>query len=74
MSLLQQLVQFLSQPPESLVYHLVTLLALQATFWLALWQLRRMPADSFARRLVWASGGILIGRFIILFASLASSI
>lgn len=71
MSLLQQLVQFLSQPPESLVYHLVTLLALQATFWLAFWQLRRMPADSFARRLVWASGGILIGRFIILFASLS---
>lgn len=71
MSLLQQLVQFLSQPPESLVYHLVTLLALQATFWLALWQLRRMPADGFARRLVWASGGILIGRLIILFASLS---
>lgn len=71
MSLLQQLVQFLSQPPESLVYHLVTLLALQATFWLAFWQLRRMPADGFARRLVWASGGILIGRFIILFASLS---
>jgi signal transduction histidine kinase len=71
MSLLQQLVQFLSQPPESLVYHVVTLLALQATFWLALWQLRRKPEDSFARRLVWASGGIIIGRLIILFASLA---
>jgi signal transduction histidine kinase len=71
MSLLQQLVQFLSQPPESLVYHLVTLLALQATFWLALWQLRRMPADGFARRLVWSSGGIIIGRLIILFASLS---
>ncbi len=72
MSLLQQLVQFLSQPPDSLVYHVVTLLSLQAIFWLSVWQLRRRPGDNFAHRLLLASGGIMLGRLIILFASLAA--
>ena len=69
--MLQQLVQFLSQPPDSLVYHVIILLALQATFWLALYHLRRRPDDQFSRRLVWASGGMMIGRLILLVAALA---
>jgi signal transduction histidine kinase len=71
MSLLQQLVQFLSQPPDSLVYHVIILLALQATFWLALYHLRRRPDDQFSRRLVWASAGMMVGRLILLVAALA---
>ena len=71
MSLFQQLIQFLSSPPDSLVYHIVTLLALQATLALALWQYRRQPDDKFARRLAWASGGIIVARLLFLFASLA---
>lgn len=66
----QQLVQLLSQPPGSVVYHIITLLALQATFGLALWQSRRQPADTLARRLAWASGGILFSRLVIFFVVL----
>lgn len=68
----QQLVQLLSQPPGSVVYHIVTLLALQATFGLALWQSRRQPADTLARRLAWASGGILLSRLVIFFVVLTA--
>ncbi len=66
------MVQFLSQPPDSLVYHVIILLALQATFWLALYHLRRRPDDQFSRRLVWASAGMMIGRLFLLVAALAA--
>jgi hypothetical protein len=45
MLLFQQLIQFLSSPPDTLDYHVVTLLALQATLAIALWQYRRQPED-----------------------------
>jgi hypothetical protein len=64
MSFTQQLLQFLSQPPESVVFHALTMLALQATIGLSLWQLRRYPNDAFARRLTWATGAILILRIV----------
>jgi GAF domain-containing protein len=73
MSLLQQLMSYLSQPPDSTVYHIVTLLALQATLGLAWWQVRRRPDDDFARRLVWASGAILFSRLLILLVLFATS-
>lgn len=73
MSLLQQLIQFLSQPPDSLVYHVIVLLALQVVFWLALSQARRNPSDDLAKRLAWVSGGIMLGRLILLIASIAVS-
>ncbi len=73
MSLLQQLIGYLSQPPDSTVYHIVTLLALQATLGVAWWQARRNPSDHFAQRLAWASGTILLSRLFILLALFATS-
>ena len=73
MSFLQQLIQYLSQPPDSIVYHIVTLLALQATLGLAWWQARRSPDDAFARRLAWAAGIILLLRLLILLALFATT-
>lgn len=73
MTLLEQLISYLSQPPDSIVYHIVMLLALQATLGLAWWQARRNPSDGFARRLAWASGLILLSRLLILLALFAAS-
>jgi signal transduction histidine kinase len=73
MALSQQLIQLLSQPPGSIVYHVLTLLALQATLGLSLWQWRRNPDDGFARRLAWSSGGILAVRLIVLISLLILS-
>jgi signal transduction histidine kinase len=67
MSFTQQLFQLLSQSPGSIAYHIITLLAIQATLGLALWQRRQKPGDDFARRLVWASAGILVARLTIIF-------
>lgn len=73
MSLLQQLIDYLSQPPDSTVYHIVTLLALQATLGLAWWQIKRRPEDDFARRLAWASGAILLAKLLVLLILFATS-
>jgi signal transduction histidine kinase len=73
MSFVQQLVQLLTESPGSIVYHLVTLMAMQAALGIALWQWRRNPADSFARRLTWATGGVLLSRLVILGAVLLST-
>jgi signal transduction histidine kinase len=73
MSFFQQLIQYLSQPPDSIVYHIVTLLALQATLGLAWWQTRRSPDDAFARRLAWAAGIILLLRLLVLLALFATT-
>lgn len=35
--LIEQAIRLISQPPESLAYHLIVLLALQVTFSIALW-------------------------------------
>lgn len=70
MPFLQQLIQFLSEPPGSLVYHLVTLLALQAAAGIAWWQARHRPADVVARRLGWAAVGILLARLLFFLAVL----
>jgi signal transduction histidine kinase len=70
MSFTQQFVQLLSQLPGSIVYHVVTLLAVQATLGMALWQRQRNPRDELAVRLIWATAGILAGRLIVIFAIL----
>jgi signal transduction histidine kinase len=70
MSLLQQFIQLLSEPPGNVVYHVISLLAIQVVLALAWWQLRRDPADSQARRLTWAAGGILLGRLAVIVVSL----
>jgi signal transduction histidine kinase len=68
MSFVQQLVQLLTESPGSIVYHLITLMAMQAVLGIALWQWRRNPADTFARRLTWAAAGVLLSRLAILAA------
>lgn len=73
MSLLQQFIQLLSEPPGNVVYHVISLLAIQAVLALAWWQTRREPADKLARRLAWAAGGILLGRLGIIVAALLVS-
>jgi signal transduction histidine kinase/GAF domain-containing protein len=73
MSFTQQFVQLLSQLPGSIVYHVITLLAVEATLGLALWQRQRNPRDELATRLMWASVGILAGRLIVIFAILLLS-
>lgn len=73
MSFTQQFVQLLSQLPGSIVYHLITLLAVQATLGMALWQRQRNPRDELATRLIWATSGILAGRLIVIFAVLLAS-
>jgi signal transduction histidine kinase len=71
MSLTQQLIQFLSESPGNIVYHLVVLFSLQVVFALGLSQWRRDGADLFARRLTWAAGGALLLRLGLLLAGMA---
>jgi signal transduction histidine kinase len=73
MSFVQQLVQLLTESPGSIVYHLITLMAMQVVLGIALWQWRRNPADTFARRLTWAAGGVLLSRLAILGVVLLSN-
>ncbi|MFW5940313.1 MAG: ATP-binding protein [Chloroflexota bacterium] len=77
MSFWQQLNQLLSEAPGNVVYHLVTLFAIQATLAIAFSQWRRereLPPDrgrsELARRLTLAALGLFITRFLLLIASL----
>jgi signal transduction histidine kinase len=87
MSVLEQIIELLSQTPGNLVYHLVVLLAMQATLGIAAWQWRRdlrrrrdsrrdwrhTPADSFAQRLTLAAAGMILGRIAVMVAALYTS-
>ena len=77
MSFWQQLNQLLSEPPGNIVYHLVTLFAIQATLAIALGQWRREKGEArrdersgLPRRLALAALGLLITRVILLAVSL----
>ena len=70
MSLLQQITQLLSQPPGTIIYHLVTLLALQVVFALAWGQWRRNRADGLAMRMAWGAGAIWLLRIGLLLVGL----
>ncbi len=77
MSFWQQLNQLLSESPGNIVYHLVTLFAIQATLAIALAQWRRerglqrdREESDLARRLTLAALGLLITRVILLVVSL----
>lgn len=77
MSFWQQLNQLLSEPPGNIVYHLVTLFAIQATLAIALGQWRREQGRSrredtseLPRRLTLMALGLLITRVILLAVSL----
>lgn len=63
MSPFEQLARLLSEWPGNIVYHLLTLFAVQATVAIAWWQWRRTRLagheDAFARRLLIAGSGLL---------------
>jgi len=73
MEFLQQIIKLLSDPPGSVIYHLVTLFALQVVFAISFSRWRRSPDDSQAQRLTWASAAIFAGRVILLFVGLFNS-
>lgn len=77
MSFWQQLNQLLSETPGNIVYHLVTLFAIQATLAIALSQWRRARStgrdDPLARRLTLAALAILVARVAFLLVSLRLS-
>ncbi|HEX6383142.1 MAG TPA: ATP-binding protein [Anaerolineae bacterium] len=70
MSLLQQVIQLLSESPGNIVFHLVTLFALQAVLAISLSQWRRDPDDRQAQRLAWAAGALVLARAILLVVGL----
>lgn len=70
MALLQQIIELLSRPPGSVIYHLVTLFALQVVLALAFSRWQRDPNDESARRMTFAAAGILVARLILLFVGL----
>ncbi len=73
MDFLQQAIELLSEPPGSVIYHLVTLFALQIVFAIAYSRWRKDPEDSQALRFIWASGAIFLGRMVLLIIGLINS-
>ncbi len=70
MTLLPQIIQLLTESPGNIVYHLVTLFALQAVLGISFSQWRRNPQDKTAVRTTLAAAFLIAGRLIILIASL----
>lgn len=66
MNVLREAMRLLTQPPGDLVYFLVTLFALQQALLPAL-NARQAPSrPAQARRWVWAAGGMLVGRAVLI--------
>ncbi|MEZ4516106.1 MAG: ATP-binding protein [Chloroflexota bacterium] len=74
MVLLQQLFDLLSGPPGSIVFHLVTLFALQIVLALSYVRWQRDPGDESARRMMFAAGGILAVRLLLVLGGLLSGL
>ena len=71
MSFWQQLNELLSKTPGNLVYHLVTLFAIQATLAIAVAHWRReQSADALTHRLAVGAGALLLVRVVLLGVSL----
>ncbi len=70
MSLLQQAIQLLSEAPGNIVYHLVTLFALQVVFSLSINHWQRNRRDRLALRTAWAAGAIFLAQVGLLLAGL----
>ncbi|MCA9944704.1 MAG: hypothetical protein KC449_14540 [Anaerolineales bacterium] len=70
MTLLPQIIQLLTESPGNIVYHLVTLFALQTILGVSFSQWRRNRADKTAVRTALAAAFLVAGRLIILIASL----
>ncbi len=70
MDFTRQIIELLSEPPGSFIYHIVTLFALQVVFAIAFSRWRREPEDEYARNMSWAAAAIFGGRLILLVAGL----
>ena len=70
MAFLQQILDLLSRPPGSVIYHLLTLFALQVVLALAFSRWQRDANDEAARRMTFAAGGMLIARLLLLLVAL----
>jgi hypothetical protein len=66
MNFTTQLIQLLSEPPGSFLYHLLVLFALQIVFAISYGRVRRNPGDELARRMSWAAGAIFAGQCLLL--------
>ena len=73
MNILQEVTQLLTQPPGDLVYFLVTLFALQQALFPALMARRAVPQSPQPRRWLWAVGGMLAGRAVLIILGLLGS-
>ncbi len=62
MTFLQQIIQLLSEPPGNVIYHLVTLFALQVVFAISWGHWRRERPNPLAWRMAWAAGLIFLAR------------
>lgn len=67
MEILQQIIVLLSEPPGSVIYHLITLFSLQAVFAISYSRWRRQSEDEQALHMAWASGVAFVARVILLF-------
>jgi signal transduction histidine kinase len=70
MAFLQQIIELLSRPPGSVIYHLLTLFALQVVLALAFSRWQRDANDEAARRMTFAAGGMLLARLLLLVVAL----
>lgn len=70
MNVLNEAIRLIVQPPGDLVYFLVTLFALQQALFPALTARRRAPQMALPHRWMWAIGGMLAGRAIMIIIGL----
>ncbi len=70
MDVLLEAIRLLTEPPGDLVYFLVTLFALQQALLPALTARRRSPEAMAPRRWLWAIGGVLVGRAVLIVLAL----
>lgn len=73
MDFTRQIIELLSEPPGSFIYHIITLFALQVVFAISYSRWRRQREDEYARNMSWAAGAIFLGRLILLIAGLSLS-
>lgn len=73
MALLQQIIQLLTEPPGTVVFHLVTLFALQAIFALSLGQWRQNRENKQAGQTAVSAAVIFLARLVLMLTSLIVS-
>ncbi len=74
MNVLQEAIRLITQPPGDLVYFLVTLFALQQAVFPALTTRRRTSQAALPRRWLWAIGGMLSGRVVMMVIGLLGTV